>query len=263
MLLHVAKWQEMKDGKIRWAFSPEMVLRVQLRLIFEASGRTTDFGWGKGFSAGSARFYKAFLDAHLSLPVGGMRQYGTSNYRRMHDELSQDEDQQITLQSEAFSAIKGLVNSYCSVSGIDPPPTKASMRKFRAEIEEEVLSSMKGDMEEELLRDPSAVCARMYTSTKKIEIAGRRRELCFFINGAIRLDAEECLSPVLPLVRCINFHLLHKLRTQGARVVLPPTQSTQVPGYFCMHACMHARMYACAHAHCVAFSILVLIVDTM
>jgi len=102
------------------------------------------------------------------------------------------------------------------------------------QVESQVIESMRdaGTNAHAIIAELAAVntvCARLYTSTKRILVKGQRREFCFLLNHAIRSDDPKLLHHALPLVECINRHIVGELRETNAPFKLPPTLST-MPG---------------------------------
>ena len=249
VLKYLSQSQVLEGGESRWAFDACTVLRVQLRLIFEASGRKTDYGWGSKFSAASAQLRKRFLQTQIDgsvelqepIPDEPAVQdvYKTSNYRKMMLALQSDEESQIDRGHEVFSKIKDVVEAYCNTNGISIGSLRfkeydgpQALKKYGTAVHDEVFKSIE-DLNKELLHDVGAICARLYSATTKLQIdeQSSSREMCFFMNHALRSDDHACLTSVLPIVHRLNQHITTELRKSQQHEDLPPEMSLLRDGY--------------------------------
>ena len=103
---------------------------------------------------------------------------------------------------ELLTALKTFLLTVCPLEGLKESDAEAFLRDLRKEAFG--AGSAVAKRVDELLGSVPGYAQRLWTSVSTLQTENGRRELCWLINHAIRLDNPVLLKPLMPTIRAIN-----------------------------------------------------------
>ncbi|KAK3269744.1 hypothetical protein CYMTET_21826 [Cymbomonas tetramitiformis] len=196
------------------------VLSTQLRLIFEATGRQTDFGWLDAYTVTSDRLRKEFVTLAMP-PVSAARTLSTSNFLKARENLQplQPDKHASAFQivEQAMAMVRELlVKHLVHRSQLGVVEAEERVKEFNKRLSDELLGcAVKGNTHADVvkeLRSLGVVFQRVWTSAQELNVAkegeDQPMELCSILNQAIRDDDEVTMNLVIQVVDGINKSVL-------------------------------------------------------
>ncbi|KAK3260101.1 hypothetical protein CYMTET_30926 [Cymbomonas tetramitiformis] len=206
------------------------LLSTQLRLIFEATGRQTDFGWLNAYTETSERLRKEFVTLAMP-PVSAARTLSTSNFLKARENLQPlqpDKDAsaaEVVVQAMKFIS-EFLVEHLVHRSQLSVVEAEERVKIFKKLLSDQLLRcSTRGNTEDEVVKELGSldvVFQRVWTSDQKLNVAKKDNqpmELCSILNQVIRDDDEITMKFVVQLVDGINRSVLP--RAGGISCTIP------------------------------------------